>query len=160
MDWHEKQIKQILRHIDRHRRNERNFSKEQTCKICYPVDETEIDEQFDEFWKWYKMSMDAEEFSGKTVSIFNELMTRNLDNIVEGAENVKINGLIWSIKYRRKPDFTVKELRARIVNMIAVSEKFTRDMEDAIDSYKTKSSRNGTEENSPERKGSPEIYDE
>ena len=148
MDWHETQIKQILQHADKHRRSERNFGKEQTCKICYPVDENGITEQFQEFWKWYSGIVDTQEFSGKTITIFGELITRNLDNIVEGRENVRVNSLIWSIKYRRKPDFTIKEIRARIVTMIMISEKFTRDMDEAVDSYKTKSNRN----NSPEEK--------
>ena len=99
MDWHEKQINQILKYADKHRRNENNFSREQTCRDCYPVNDNEISEQFDEFWKWYKESFDAEEFSGRTITLFEELMTRNTENIIEGAENVKINSLIWSIKY-------------------------------------------------------------
>src|SRR3954467_11822892 len=114
MDWHEQQVNQILGHANKHRRNERNFIKEQTCKICYPVDNNGITEQFQEFWKWYTGMINAQDFSGKTIIIFKELMTRNMENIIEGKENVILNRLIWSIKYRRKPDFTVVEIRARI----------------------------------------------
>src|SRR4051794_216219 len=155
MDWHERQINQILQHADKHRRNGTNFIKEQTCKACYPIDSNDISEQFEEFWKWYKETMDADDFSGKTIMIFRELMTRNLENIIEGAENIRISSLIWSIKYRSKPNYTVKELRARIMMMIGISEKFTRNMEDAINSYKTGSTGDETKENSPE-KHSPE----
>ncbi|HVH96494.1 MAG TPA: hypothetical protein VM682_06100, partial [Bacillus sp. (in: firmicutes)] len=142
------------RHAGKHRRNETNLSKEQTCRICYPINNNEISEQFEEFWKWYKEILDAEEFSGRTITIFEELITRSLENMIEGLENIKIDRLIWSIKYRTKPNFTVKEIRTRILNMMVISEKFTRDMDDAIDSYKTRSSGNITGKNSPEKEDS------
>src|SRR3954447_17114391 len=99
--------------------------------------------------------IDAQDFSGRTIMIFKELMTGNMKRIIEGRENVMFDRLIWSIKYRRKPDFTVVEIRARIITMLAISEKFTRDMNDAIRSYKTTSTGNNTKENSP-KKTSPE----
>ena len=48
------------------------------------------------------------------------------------------------------------EIRARITNMIVISEKFTRDMNEAAESYKTKSSEeNSSKEESP-KENSPE----
>src|SRR2546421_9155032 len=59
--------------------------------------------------------------------------------------------------YRNNSGFYKEDIRARIVDMTVVSEKFTRDMEEAAESYKTKSSEkeSSSKENSPDKKESP-----
>ena len=83
----------------------------------------------------------VQEFSGKTKEIFKEIMSRNQENIIEGRENAKINALIYSMRYRNNSGFSITDIRARIMTMTAVSEKFTRDMDEATRSYKTESSK-------------------
>ena len=78
-------------------------------------------------------------------------MNRNQENIIEGRENPKINALIYSMRYQDNSGFTVIDIRARIMTMVAISEKFTRDMDEATRSYKTESSKGS----SPKKEGSP-----
>jgi hypothetical protein len=158
MDWHEKQINQSLRHANEHRNNIELRTKDLSCRVCYPVNEELMSEDFNKFWEWYQGITSAEKFSAKAENIFKELMKKNTENILEGRENIRINALIYSIRYRNNSNFTVKDIRARIVNMIIISEKFTRDMEEAAESYKTNSSKeNSSKEGSPRKRDSPKI---
>ena len=61
-------------------------------------------------------------------------MGKNLENIIEGRENPQINRLIYSMEYHNNSGFSKEEIGARIKDMIVVSEKFTRDMEEAAES--------------------------
>src|SRR2546430_298845 len=151
MDWHQKQTEQILRHAADHRNHTRSRVNDLSCKICYPKEEEETDGRFQLFWNWYQETTTVQEFSGKTKEIFEELMSRNQENIIEGRENTKIQALIYSIRYQDNSGFSVTDIRSRIMTMTAISEKFTRDMDEATRSYKTESSK----ENSPEKTGSP-----
>src|SRR5436190_21390779 len=106
--------------------------------------------------QWYQDITNVEKFSGNARKIFRNLMTKNMDNIVEGKENFQINALIYSMKYHNGAGLTINEMRTNIKNMIAISEKFTRNMDEAAESYRTKSSgENSSKEESP-RKNSPE----
>src|SRR5436190_9303781 len=147
MDWHEKQINQSLRHANEHRNNVILRTKDLSCRICYPVNEETTDEKFKNFWEWYQGITSAERYSANAESVFGELMGKNMENIIEGRENFRIDALIYSMGYRDNSGFSKKDIRARIIEMTSVSEKFTRDMEEAAESYKTKSS----EENSPDK---------
>ena len=109
------------------------------------------DERFQSFWDWYQDITSVQEFSEKTKEIFGELMNKDQENIIEGRENPKINALIYSMRYQDNSGFTVIDIRARIMTMVAVSEKFTRDMNEATRSYKTESSKGS----SPRKEGSP-----
>src|SRR2546423_8776834 len=95
----------------------------------------------------------AEEFSANAKSVFEELMEKNKENILEGEENYRINALIYSIKYCDNSGFLIKEIKVRIVNMIMISEKFIRDMDEAARSYKTESSKGNSsnKEKSPKK---------
>src|SRR5436190_5209334 len=155
MDWHEKQINQILRHAGDHRNNITSGIRDLSCRICYPVHET-TNEQFKNFWEWYQGITSAERFSGNAVKTFENLMKRNTENILEGKETFMVNALMYSIQYQDNSELTMTEIRARITNMIVISEKFTRDMNEAAESYKTKSSEeNSSKEESP-KENSPE----
>jgi hypothetical protein len=132
MDWYENQVKQILKHENDHRNNITSGIKDLSCRICYPVNVERVNERFEKFWEWYQEITSAERFSGNAESVFEDLMGRNTENILEGRENFKINALIYSMKYRDNSGFTIKEIRARIINMIIISEKFTRDMDEAV----------------------------
>src|SRR5436305_3166898 len=157
MDWHEYQVNQSLRHANEHRNNNTLRTRDLSCRICYPVNEETTDEKFRNFWGWYQGITSAERFSANAESVFEELMGKNLENIIEGRENFRINALIYSMGYRDNSGFFIKDIRARIVDMTSVSEKFTRDMEEATESYKTKSSgeEGSSKENSPDKKESP-----
>src|SRR5436305_8028824 len=157
MNWHENQVNQSLRHANEHRNNMTPRTRDLSCRICYPVNEETTDEKFKNFWEWYQGITSAERFSANAESIFEELMGKNLENIIEGRENFQINALIYSMGYRDDSGFSIKDIRARIVDMTSVSEKFTRDMEEAAESYKTKSSgeEGSSKENSPDKKESP-----
>ena len=156
MDWHEKQINQILRHAGDHRNNVTSGIRDLSCRICYPAHET-TNEQFRNFWGWYQGITTAERFSGNAERTFENLMKRNTENILEGKETFMVNALIYSIQYQNNSGLTITEIRARIINMIVISEKFTRDMDEAAESYKTKSSgeENSSKEESP-KENSPE----
>ena len=78
-------------------------------------------------------------------------MNTNQENIIEGRENAKINALIYSIRYKDNSRHSITEIRSRIMIMVSISEKFTRDMEEATRSYKMESSK----ENSPKKEESP-----
>src|SRR5438045_9786091 len=121
------------------------------CKICLPREGEITDERFQSFWDWYQDITSVQEFSGKTKEIFGELMNKNQENIIEGRENPKINALIYSMRYQDNSEFSVIDIRARIMTMVAISEKFTRDMDEATRSYKTESSKGS----SPKKEGSP-----
>src|SRR2546430_856044 len=157
MNWHENQVNQSLRHANEHRNNNTLRTKDLSCRICYPVNEKITEKKFRNFWEWYQGITSAERFSGNAVNLFKELMGKNMENIIEGRENPQINRLIYSMGYCNNSDFSKEEIRARIVDMTVVSEKFTRDMEEAAESYKTKSSgeENSSKENSPDKKESP-----
>src|SRR5436190_7197565 len=157
MNWHENQVNQSLRHANEHRNNMTLKTRDLSCRICYPVNEETTDEKFKNFWEWYQGITSAERFSANAESIFEELMGKNLENIIEGRENFQINTLIYSMGYRDNSGFSIKDIRARIVDMTSVSEKFTRDMEEAAESYKTKSSgeESSSKENSPSKEESP-----
>ena len=158
MNWHENQVNQSLRHANEHRNNMTPRTRDLSCRICYPVNEGTTDENFKNFWGWYQGITSAERFSANAESVFEELMGKNLENIIEGRENFQINALIYSMGYRDNSGFSIKDIRARIVDMTSVSEKFTRDMEEAAESYKTKSSEeeSSSKENSP-KETSPKI---
>ena len=158
MDWHEKQINQSLRHANEHRNNVTLRTKDLSCRICYPINEETTDEKFRNFWEWYQGITSAERFSANAESVFEELMEKDMENIIEGRENFRINALIYSMGYRDNSGFSIKDIRARIVDMTSVNEKFTRDMEEAAESYKTKSSEeeSSSKENSP-KETSPKI---
>src|SRR5687767_2081661 len=100
MDWHEKQLNQILKHANAHRSNTHSRTNDLSCRICYPIDEESMNERFGEFWKWYQDITSAERFSAKTQETFEELMRKNSENILEGKENPRINALIYSVQYR------------------------------------------------------------
>src|SRR5437667_985010 len=151
MDWHQKQTNQILRHAGDHRNHTRSGTRDLSCKICYPKREEETDEKFQLFWDWYQGVTTVREFSGKTKEIFKEIMSKNQENIIEGRENIRINALIYSMRYQNNSGFSITDIRARIMTMTAISERFTRDMDEATRSYKTESSKN----NSPEKEESP-----
>src|SRR2546421_290384 len=157
MNWHENQVNQSLRHANEHRNNMTPRTRDLSCRICYPVNEGTTDEKFKNFWGWYQGITSAERFSANAESVFEELMGKNLENIIEGRENFQINALIYSMGYRDNSGFSIKDIRARIVDMTSVSEKFTRDMEEAAESYKTKSSgeESSSKENSPSKEESP-----
>src|SRR5437762_7796096 len=140
MNWHENQVNQSLRHAYEHRNNNTPRTKDLSCRICYPVNEETTDEKFKNFWKWYQGITSAERFSANAESVFKELMEKNMENIIEVKENPQINRLIYSMEYHNNSGFSKEEIGARIKDMIVVSEKFTRDMEEAAESYKTKSS--------------------
>src|SRR5436190_3133736 len=156
MDWHEKQLNKVLRHAGDHRNNTTSGIRDLSCRTCYPVYET-ANEQFRNFWEWYQGITSARQFSGNAVTTFENLMRQNTENILEGRETSTINALMYSIQYQNNSGLTMTEIRARITNMIVISEKFTRDMEEAAESYKTKSSEeeSSSKEESP-RKNSPE----
>src|SRR6266513_2114062 len=97
------------------------------------------DERFQSFWDWYQDITSVQEFYEKTKEIFGELMNKDQENIIEGRENPKINALIYSMRYQDNSGYSVTDIRARIMTMVAVSEKFTRDMNEATRSYKTES---------------------
>src|SRR5438876_700221 len=78
-------------------------------------------------------------------------MNKHQENIIEGRENPKINALIYSMRYQDNSGYSVTDIRARIMTMVAISEKFTRDMDEATRSYKTESSKGS----SPKKEGSP-----
>ena len=128
MDWHEKQINQSLRHANEHRNNVTLRTKDLSCRICYPINEETTDEKFRNFWEWYQGITSAERFSANAESVFEELMGKDMENIIEGRENFWINALIYLMGYRDNSGFSIKDIRARIVDMTSVSEKFTRDM--------------------------------
>ena len=151
MDWHQKQTDQILRHAGDHRNNTRSGTHDLSCKVCYTKEEEITDERFQSFWNWYQDITSVQEFSGKTKEIFGEIMSRNQENIIEGKENAKINKLIYSMRYRNNSGFSITDIRARIMTMTTISEKFTRDMDEATRSYKTESSK----DDSPEKEESP-----
>jgi len=151
MDWHQKQENQILRHAGDHRNHTRSRTHDLSCKICYPKKEEETDERFQLFWDWYQEVTTVQEFSGKTKEIFKEIMSKNQENIIEGKENTRINALIYSMRYQNNSEFSITDIRARIMTMTAISEKFNRDMDEATRSYKTESSK----DNSPEKEESP-----
>src|SRR5947207_14363699 len=157
MNWHENQVNQSLRHANEHRNNVTPRTRDLSCRICYSVNEETTDEKFRNFWGWYQGITSVERFSANAESVFEELMGKNLENIIEGRENFRINALIYSMGYRDNSGFSIKDIRARIVDMTSVSEKFTRDMEEAAESYKTKSSgeEGSSKENSPDKKESP-----
>jgi len=158
MDWQTKQVNQSLKHASDHRDGIEPRIKDLSCKICYPVNEGTIKEDFNKFWEWYQEITSAERFSANAESVFQDLMKKNTENILEGRENFKVNALIYSIKYRDNSSYTIKDIRARIINMIAISEKFTRDMDEAAESYKTNSSKeNSPKEGSPKKRNSPKI---
>lgn len=152
MDWYEKQINQSLKHASDHRNNIEPRLKDLSCRVCYPINEESINGDFNKFWEWYQGITSAETFSANAESVFKELMKKNTENILEGRENFRINALIYSIRYRNNSGFTIKDIRARIINMIIISEKFTRDMDEAAKSYKT----NSSEEDSPKEESSNE----
>src|SRR5436190_3569818 len=156
MDWHEKQLNKVLRHAGDHRNNTTSGIRDLSCRTCYPVYET-ANEQFRNFWEWYQGITSARQFSGNAVTTFENLMRQNTENILEGRETYTINALMYSIQYQNNSGLTMTEIRARITNMIIVSEKFTRNMEEAAESYKTKSSGEecSSKENSPDKKESP-----
>src|SRR6266480_1819617 len=151
MNWHQKQTNQILRHAGDHRNHTRSGTHDLSCKICYPKREEETDKRFQLFWDWYQEVTTVQEFSGKTKEIFREIMSKNQENIIEGRENTRISALIYSMRYQDNSGFLITDIRARIMTMTAVSEKFTRDMDEATRSYKTESSK----DNSPEKEESP-----
>src|SRR5437762_3152729 len=151
MDWHQKQTEQILRHAGDHRNHTRSGAHDLSCKICYPKGEEITDVRFQSFWDWYQDITSVQEFSGKTKEIFGKLMNRNQENIIEGRENPKINALIYSMRYQDNSGYSVTDIRARIMTMVAISEKFTRDMDEATRSCKTESSKGS----SPKKDGSP-----
>src|SRR6266487_3772903 len=151
MDWHQKQTNQILKHAGDHRNHTRSGTHDLSCKICYPKREEETDEKFQSFWDWYQEITTVQEFSGKTKKIFREIMSKNQENIIEGRENTRINALIYSMRYQDNSGFSITDIRARIMTMTAISERFTRDMDEATRSYKTESSK----DNSPEKEESP-----
>ena len=157
MNWHENQVNQSLRHANEHRNNRTPRTRDLSCRICYPVNEETTDEKFKNFWEWYQGITSAERFSANAENVFEELMGKNMENIIEGRENPQINRLIYSMGYRNNSGFSKEDIRARIVDMTVVSEKFTRDMEEAAESYKTKSSEkeSSSKENSPDKKESP-----
>ena len=158
MDWQTKQVNQSLKHASDHRDGIVPRIKDLSCRICYPVNEGTVKEDFNKFWEWYQEITSAERFSANAESVFQDLMKKNTENILEGRENFKVNALIYSIKYRDNSSYTIKDIRARIINMIAISEKFTRDMDEAAESYKTNSSKeNSPKEGSPKKKNSPKI---
>src|SRR5436190_12709761 len=151
MDWHQKQTDQILRHAGDHKNHTRSGAHDLSCRICYLKEREITDERFQSFWNWYQDITSVQEFSGKIKEIFEELMNRNQENIIEGRENPKINALIYSMRYQDNSEFSVIDIRARIMTMVAISEKFTRDMDEATRSYKTESSKGS----SPKKEGSP-----
>ena len=158
MDWQTKQVNQSLKHASDHRDGIVPRIKDLSCRICYPVNEETVKENFNKFWEWYQEITSAERFSANAESVFQDLMKKNTENILEGRENFKVNALIYSIKYQDNSSYTIKDIRARIINMIAISEKFTRDMDEAAESYKTNSSKeNSPKEGSPKKKNSPKI---
>src|SRR5437762_10766211 len=89
MDWHEKQINQSLRHANEHRNNVTLRTKDLSCRICYPINEETTDEKFRNFWKWYQGITSAERFSANAESVFEELMGKDMENIIEGRENFR-----------------------------------------------------------------------
>src|SRR2546423_23354 len=91
----------------------------------------ETDERFQLFWDWYQEVTTVQEFSGKTKEIFKEIMSKNQENIIEGRENTRINALIYLMRYQNNSGFSITDIRARIMTMTAISEKFTRDMDEA-----------------------------
>src|SRR5436190_2833131 len=87
MDWHEYQVNQSLRHANEHRNNNTLRTRDLSCRICYPVNEETTDEKFKNFWEWYQGITSAERFSANAESVFEELMGKNMENIIEGREN-------------------------------------------------------------------------
>ena len=154
MDWHQKQTEQILRHVGDHRNHTRSGAHDLSCKICFPGEGEITDERFQSFWDWYQDITSVQEFSGKTKEIFGELMNKHQENIIEGRENPKINALIYSMRYQDNSGFSVTDIRSRIMTMVAISDKFTRDMNEATRSYKTESSKGSSPKKDRSPKGS------
>src|SRR5215204_1622920 len=77
MDWHQKQIDQILKHAGDHRNDTRSGAHDLSCRICYPNKEGTTDGRFQLFWDWYQGVTSVQGYSGKTQEIFGEIMSRN-----------------------------------------------------------------------------------
>src|SRR2546421_4599032 len=110
MNW---QVNQSLRHANEHRNNNTPRTKDLSCRICYPVNEETTDEKFRNFWEWYQGITSAERFLENAKNVFEELMGKNMENIIEGRENPQINKLIYSIGYRNNSGFSKEDIRAR-----------------------------------------------
>src|SRR3954449_11645821 len=101
--------------------------KDMSCRKCFLIrEEITSNNDFLEFWKWYREKMDAEMFTEETVRIFNELKAVMIGNRSDMNEEnfVELTLLSLSIRYSKKPKYDIWEISLEIIKILSVSKKF------------------------------------
>src|SRR3954451_17604611 len=111
-------------------------TRDMSCRKYFSIqEEISGNNDFLEFWKWYRKIMDAEMFTGKTVRIFNELKAvrfkdRTDINEVNSAE---LTLLVLNIRYSKKPKYDIWEISLEIVEILSVSRELGIGIKKAIE---------------------------
>src|SRR2546430_2927452 len=135
--WREKAEKHDLNHTTVKRNGQKDFS----CTKCHQPSEI-MGKEFRRFWKWYKEEIpEVRSYSKKAEENFEELMKEDF-SVKErtGTEKAKIrNKPIWlieSMRYDKSPEKMRKEIIETVLEMIVVSNRFTKKGKAARDLYK------------------------
>src|SRR2546423_8941200 len=111
-------------------------TRDMSCRKCFPIqEEISGNNDFLEFWEWYRKIMDAEMFKGETVRIFNGLKAVQFrDRMDINEENsAELTLLVLSMRYSKKPKYDIWEISLEIVKILSVSREFGIGIKKAIE---------------------------
>jgi len=163
-DWYEVMMARVMEHEEYHTKGRIESKEDLSCRRCFPVRKgIEEDEEFIEFWRWYRKLTKAESFSGLTEKLFDEIQQVNFSEVFNRTEEnaQKIWTLMCTMRYQGKPKLTRYRLTLKMMEILAASKGFKISLREAAEKLKRARTRKGvvsgemTRESSPGRKDSP-----
>jgi len=86
-DWYEVMMARVTEHEKFHTKGWTESKEDLSCRRCFPVRKgTEENEEFMEFFKWYRKLTKAESFSGLTAKLFDEIQQVNFSEVMNRTE--------------------------------------------------------------------------
>jgi len=153
----------VTEHEKFHTKGWMESKEDLSCRRCFPVRKgTEENEEFMEFFKWYRKLTKAESFSGLTAKLFDEIRQVNFSGVMNRTEEnaQKIWTLMCTMRYQERPKLTRFRLTLKMMEILATSKGFRISLREAAEKLKRAKTRGGTISGEMTRENSPEKKDD